>query len=204
MDPLFFENLVIRMLFVDEMGRDRIYPFLSLGVFESFENQRIVQAFLDFKNKYNEYPSAKGIELFLQDKSIYDHLKMCLSIDTKEYNDDYVSDSIETFFKNKLLMNNIEDAITNLKESDHDSMSNIIDDMRNSLSFSFDTTVGLDYHEDVDKMYEALHNKDNVIPTGIKNLDKMIAGGFHEKSLTLFMAECVTGDTKVRIRFRER
>jgi hypothetical protein len=53
-------------------------------------------------------------------------------------------------------------------------------------------------------MYAALHDKDKVISTGLKSLDKYIAGGLHEKSLNLLLAACVTKDTKVKIRVRKR
>ena len=198
MDPLFYENLLVRMLFTDVDCRDRIYPYLVDDIFEGFENQKIVQEFLKFKNEYDDFPSAKALELRLQNVTVFDHLKHCLQIDTDEYNNDYVMDTIEEFFRNKLVWNDINDTVEKLKENDTESISSIVDRMRDSLSFSFDTTVGLDYSEDAELMYEALHNKDNVVPTGIKNLDKLIEGGFHEKSLTLFMAETNMGKSLIK------
>ena len=186
------------MLFIDVEGRDTIYPYLNDSIFEGFENQKIIQSFLNFKSEYDDFPSAKALELVLQDKSVFDHLKVCLNIDTAEYNNDYVLDSIEEFFRNKLLWNDIEDTIGRLKENDTDAISDIVDRMRDSLSFSFDTTVGLDYASSAEEMYEALHNKDNVVPTGIKNLDRLIEGGVHEKSLTLFLAETNMGKSLIK------
>jgi replicative DNA helicase len=47
-----------------------------------------------------------------------------------------------------------------------------------------------------------LHNHDKVIPTCSSQLNKIIDGGFHNKSLLLFMAECVDDRTLVTVRYR--
>lgn len=186
------------MLFTNVDGRDRIYPYLTTNIFESIENQKIVQSFLKFKSEYDTFPTVKELQLYIKEQLVYEKLKENVAISMDEYNDDYIMDNIEEFFKGKLIWQDITDAVDLLKENKLEEISEINDRMRESISFSFDTTVGLDYAEDGERLYESLHNKDKVIPSGIKSVDKLIEGGFHEKSLTLFMAETNMGKSLIK------
>ena len=47
--------------------------------------------------------------------------------------------------------------------------------------------IGLDLKEDINRLYDVLHEKHKTVSSGIYELDKIIDGGFHEKTLTLFI-----------------
>ena len=197
MEPIFFENLIVKLLFTSAEDRDRLYPYLSNDLFESFENQKIITSFLDFKNKYDKFPTVKELEIFIENKDVFNKLKSVMDIDSSEYNDQYIRDEIEEFFRKRMLWNDINEMVDVLKAESVDKISHIPDKVRNSLSFSFDTTVGLDLKQDMERLYQSLHNKEKTISSGIKMMDKPLSGGFHEKSLTLYLLETNGGKSLI-------
>lgn len=197
MEPIFFEKLVIKFLFSNQEVREKIYPFLSPKIFDDINHIQIIKKIMEFYDKYKKFPKINDLKLCIDKEEIYNVLKSIMEIDTSEYDNDLLLDEIEDFFKKKLILNVITDTATNLNEDEMSKISKAPDQMREALSFSFNTTVGFDLFNNPEKMYEYLHTKDSVIPTGILNFDKMIDGGFHEKSLTLFLAETNMGKTLV-------
>lgn len=135
MEPIFFEKLIVRLLFTSKDDRDKIYPYLNPDLFESFENQQVVKHFLKFKGQYDKFPTVKELEIFLEKKEVFDNLKDCMNIDTTEYSDDYIRDEIEEFFKKKMIWNDVNAIVDVLKDDSVDKMSNIPDKLRDSLSF---------------------------------------------------------------------
>jgi len=205
-DPLFFERVIVKLLFSDQKKRDRIVPFLKPTLFNSFEVQQIVKHVQRFIEMYGTFPTFTEFKVEIDQKDLHDYLLKCMNTDTSELSDSHMLAKVESFFKQNLAFNAIVDAKIQLEDNNVDKMVAYADRLREAVSFSFDSDIGLDVfsEEGEEEMFNHLHNKDNVVPTGIDYFDKMIEGGFHEKSLSLFLAECVTKDTKIKIRIRKR
>ena len=199
-DPIFFEKMLLKLLFVNETVRDKIYPHLKPELFDVFEHQNIVQDYLSYKEKYEKYAKVSELKLYSKDKDIFNTLVEIMKIDEGEYGTEQLLEEVESFFKEKLIWNNINDMVDALK-TDVDTAADLPDKMRDSFSFSFDNSVGLDFLEDFDTLYEAIHNHEKTVSSGIKIIDTIIDGGFHEKSITLFLAGTNVGKTLVQCAF---
>ena len=203
MNPVLYEKIIIKMLFKNLEVRDKIFPFLKAEIFDSdFSNQNIVKSILAFSDKYDHFPNETELKTFIKDSDSIKCFNECIQMNSEEFETEFMMSEIEDYFKRKLLWNNAEKLIQTLKGSDISPTGDIPNEIMESLSFSFDTGIGLDFFEDPDRLFDSLSITDKVVPSGIKAIDDLIEGGFHEKSLSLFLAGCVTKDTKVRIRYK--
>lgn len=201
LDPTYFEKLLIRYMFVDLDVRDKILPYLTVDVFDDSVCIDIVKTTLNYLEEYQKFPSPKQMKLLNAD--VWNAFVDICDMDVSDYDRDFILDMLEEFYKKKLANEIILEARTSLVEDDDVKLHSTPDKLREALAFTFDTNIGLSVLNDVDRMYNALHDRDKVVSTGLKTLDELIEGGFHEKSLSLVLAECVTEDGMVRIRVKK-
>lgn len=203
LDPLYYEKLLIHYVFRDEAVRERVIPYLTLDVFDSEDCIDVVKHIMKHLEEYGKFPTKKNLKLSMDSSSFSKLMEIINLEDVNEYDRDFVLDQLEEFFRGKLAMEAILDAKDGLDSGDDKKLSESPDKLRDALSFTFDTNIGLNVVEDSERMFSALHDRDRVVSTGLKTLDQMIEGGFHEKSLSLVMAECVTEDGMIRVRIRK-
>ena len=204
LSPIFYEQVLIKFLFTSVEIREKILPYLTEAVFDDKLNMNIVSKILSFQSKYNKFPTFQEMKLYISDEDTFDRLVEIINLDLTEYTHEFIIEQIEEWFKGKKIHEVNLEISMNLNEGDFPKVMDCVDKLRESCNFSFNTTIGLDFFESEEELYNFLHNKDRVISSGLKSLDRCIDGGFHEKSLTLFMAECVDENTKVKIRIRKK
>lgn len=197
-DPRFLEDVLIKMMYTNEEVRDKIIPFLDVELFDRKENVEIIKHISSFMRRFTKFPNAKESKIDLDSVDVYEHLKTIMNIDTDEYSGEFLMGELEDFFKRKMISNVCTNTILSLNEDD--LKTDYVDKLRSSFAFSFDTSIGMDVFADDERMYEFFHSRRVFVPSTIRNFDRIVDGGFHAKSLTLFLAGCVTKDTKVKIR----
>lgn len=199
MTSIEFEKLVIQLLFKNADARDRIMPFLKDKLFDDFNNRHIVNHILKFTNEYSRFPKIKELSLVIKEEKIYEALTTIMEIDySSDYDSDFLLSSVEEFFKKQLIANLITDVAMKIDDDGLVSLGDFPDAFRDAYAFSFDNKIGLDIFENMDEVYQAFHDRDKTIPTGINRLDRSLAGGFHEKSLHLFLAGTNVGKTCIK------
>lgn len=200
-DPTFFEKFIIKKLFVDEQLRNKVLPFMKAEYFDSsIEISELVRATLDFQGLYQKFPIPNELLLNLNEKTI-SKFREVLTLETDNYTTEFITKKIEVFFKQKMLKEEAVKLLSAIKSDSPDDASEIRDRITEILSFTFDSNIGLQTSEESeDRIYDAFHADTNAIPTGIKSLDEQIMG-FHEKSLTLFLAATNVGKTLAQCAF---
>jgi len=197
MTTQFFENVIIKFLFTDVEVRDKIFPFLSARIFDDIQNIGIIKKYVHYNQKFGSFPTISEMKVEIEDVDTFNHLIEIKDLDITEFKQEFLLSEIEDFFKKKLIHNVIVDTAELLSKDELEKVFNSPDDLREALAFSFDTKIGLDILNDEERIYADLHNKDKVISTGITILDRFTKGGFHEKSLSLFMAETNLGKSLI-------
>lgn len=195
MDISLRENIIIKLLFHKEEWRDRLITYIVPEIFDDYRNVAIVKTIKGFYEKFERVPTVAEMKLEVSDKDSYDQFMSNIDINISEFSEEYLLDECEIFMKQKLTINHFAECSEHLKEADFDKAKQYTDKIREALSFSFNTALGLDFMEEEERIYNFLHNKDTVIPYGINFLDRNTKGGAHEKSLTLFLAETGLGKT---------
>lgn len=201
-DIVFFENVLIKFLFTDEKIRDKAIPFLVPELFEDHKNIQLIKSILKLNEKLERFPTVSEMRLDLDKEDVYKRLMEIMGSDVSEYKTDFLLEAIEEYIREKLIHNVNIDIAMKLSNDKVDEIKESPDKLREAIAFSFDSKIGLDFLEEEERLYNFLHDKDRVVQTGIKELNKIIEGGWHEKSLSLFMAECVAEDTLVDVRYK--
>ena len=197
MDAIFFEKVLIKFLFTNEKVRDKAVPFLNPVIFEDQKNLQLIKTALAMNDKFEKFPTVPEMRIELKTEDVYKRLIEIMEMDISEYQTEFLLEEIEEFIRNKLVHNiNVEIAMS-LNNDKQEELKQAPDNLREAIAFSFDTKIGLDFLEDEERLYNHLHNKDRVISTSFSVLNKAIEGGFHCKSLTLFMAETNLGKSLI-------
>ena len=193
------ENVIIKLMYTNKDVREKVLPYIRFSLFELVENIELVKFIKKFIERYDKFPSVKETRLKIKKPELYEHLKGCVGIDTSEYTDEIILDEIQDYIKEKCVMDVCVGIVEKINNGEIDDIKASPDDMREAMAFSFDDKVGLDIFDetDEDSIYDFFHNKEYVIPTGLTDFDKLIDGGFHEKSLSLFMAETNMGKSLI-------
>jgi hypothetical protein len=204
MEIIFFEKVLLKFLFTNEELRDKSIHFLRPEIFEDQKNLQIAKTMLHMNDRFDNFPTVAEMRLELENEDVYNRLIEIMNMDVSEYQTEFLIEEVEEFIREKLIHNVNVDIAMNLANGKSEELKQSPDNLREAVAFSFDTKVGLDFLEDEERLYQHLHNKDRVVPTGIGVLNKIIEGGYHEKSLTLYMAECVDENTMVTIRYKRK
>lgn len=193
------ENIIIKALYKDKKIREKIIPYLKYSLFDLVENIELMKFVKKFMEKYDKFPSVKETKLKIKNADIYEHLKRIISIDTSEYSKQFILSEIETHIREKTIMDICVDVVDKIQEGDVSKITMSPDALRTALGFSFDERVGLDvFNNDVEEeIYNFFHNSEYIVPTGLQSFDDIIEGGFHEKSLSLFLAETNLGKSLI-------
>lgn len=181
-----YEKLLIQYIFNDSEVREKIMPYLNADVFSNYNHSQIIKEIQSFQEKHNSFPKVNELRLSISREEVYDKLLEIMNIDSSEYGKSFILSELEEFYRKSLLSNVILNASEAMSEESN-AMSDYPDKMREALAFTFSNEIGTSFKDDCDKIYDAMHNRDKVISTGIKILDKYTEGGSHEKSLNLIM-----------------
>ncbi len=198
MQPLEFEKIVLKFMFQDQSAREKIFPYLDGKLFDDFHHKEIVKGILSFEQKNGNFPSVSDMKLHLDNEAVYTRLTEILNLNLSEFSFESLMGEVEDFFKKKLIWSVTADIADNLKEDKIDKITVAPESLRQALAFSFNSNIGFDLFEDVNRYYNFLHNADMVIPTGLDNLDRVIGGGVHVKTLTTLMAQANLGKTLMK------
>lgn len=198
MQPLEFEKIVLKFMFQDQTARDRILPYLDAKLFDDFHHKEIVKAISVFEKKQGKFPSISDMKLHLENEDVYNKLTEILNQDLSEFSFESLISEVEDFFKKKLIWNVTAEIADNLKEDKLDKITIAPEHLRQALAFSFNSDIGFNILEDTERFYNYLHNTERIIPTGLANLDRVVGGGVHSKTLTCFMAQANLGKTLIK------
>ena len=103
--PIFFEQVLIKFLFTDTNVRDKVYPYLSLNVFDDKSNEQLVAKILRFEEKYEKFPTFKEMKLYLKTPDLFERLGEIINVDVTEFQHEFLIEQIEGWFKSKLVNN---------------------------------------------------------------------------------------------------
>lgn len=189
------EQTVLRNIITDEKYMRKVLPFIKSNYFEG--NYRLLfRQLCRYVEKYNKLPTheALKIEIDLGDlvsEERYADVQEILPEIFKpiEVDPEWLLTTTETWCQDRALQLAIFDAF-NIISGKHDTLTkNAIPELlTEALGVGFDTSVGHDYFEDMEKRFEYYHEDLARLPFDLELFNTITKGGLVNKSLTIALA----------------
>ena len=127
----------------------------------------------------NEYKTLPDVEMV--NAKIGAELQSAVDIDPKHF--DWFLDEYERFARHKSLESAILASADMLEKGEYGSVEEKI---KKAVEVGLTKDMGLDYFEDPKARLQALKDNNGMVPTGWKNFDKKLFGGFNRGELNIF------------------
>ena len=200
------EKTVLSNLVFNEDYYRRVYPYIKSEYFDDGTIKKVFDTYSDYVEEYKEPPSVEALKISLdkrKDMNEDTYKQVMSTVDSlardEDTNIEWLVSETEKFCQDKDLYNAIRKAILVIdgedKQLDKGSLPELLS---NSLSISFDTSIGHDYIEDYEDRYDFYHKKEERLPFDIDLLNKITKGGLPRKSLSVLLATTGGGKSLVK------
>jgi len=202
-----FEILILAGVLRHSRYSKRVISKLKNTYFENVNIGRLVEIIRDYVDEYSKLPQAKMLVVMLKnafdnEQLLKEHFQVLHEAMTVDFNFDNGFDWLLNKTEKFIQLSALKLAI--IKSFDYiekGKLTAIEPEIRDALSITFDENIGIHYFNDVVTRYEKKHETERVIPTGLINLDKIIRGGWHEKSLAVITGATSAGKTLIMHNF---
>lgn len=190
-----FEKVIIKALYANQSICSKVLPELTDKWFSEYDTKQIVNKIIEFNTKYSNLPNAIELKRMITDEKTLKVFDDVLAIDDNQVNTPYLMGEIEEFVRKKLLLN----QATKIQQYANGGVQkeSFTDNIADAEAFTFDDNIGFDFFSEAQRLYEDANTKEVIFKSGLKTLDDLIGGGFHEKSLSLIMSSTNVGKTLI-------
>ena len=190
-----FEKIIIKALYANQSICSKVLPELTDKWFSEYDTKQIVNKIIEFNTKYSNLPNAIELKRMITDEKTLKVFDDVLAIDDNQVNTPYLMGEIEEFVRKKLLLN----QATKIQQYANGGVQkeSFTDNIADAEAFTFDDNIGFDFFTEAQRLYEDANTKEVIFKSGLKTLDDLIGGGFHEKSLSLIMSSTNVGKTLI-------
>ena len=173
----------------------KVLPFIKPEYFEGIY-RTLFKETGKFVAKYNKLPTETSfkIELDQSDKLSSEQHNMSMDVLPYLFSDEKVDekwllDTTEKWCQDRAVYNAIMESIS-IIDGKHESLTKnaLPDILTKALGVGFDTNIGHDYIENVDKRYDFYHTEEQRIPFDLDYFNKITKGGLPRKSLNIALA----------------
>jgi replicative DNA helicase len=191
------EQLILTNLIHDEQFARQVLPFLKDEYFTDNIDETVFDLINEYATKYNKFPSQDVLEIELGNKYGLSEEIATKSLErikqltpSKDINYTWLIDTTEKFCQLKAVTNAMYNGIKIIEESKKDGsealgpLLKIIQDAK----VAFDNSIGTDFLEDADKLWEHLHQKEVLVPFDLEYFNKITGGGLSKKTLNIALA----------------
>lgn len=200
------EKTVLANLIFNDKYYQRVYPYIKSEYFEDLSQKKIFEAYSEYVDEFKEPPSMEALRITLDKRTDLNedsYKNVMSSIDELKTDEgtslEWLVKETEKFCQDKDLFNSIRKAILVIDgkdtQLDKGSIPQLLSD---SLSISFDTSIGHDYLDDYEERYDFYHKKEERLPFDLELLNKVTKGGLPRKSMTVLLATTGGGKSLVK------
>lgn len=194
-------ELILKNLYTNDVFSNAVLPHIKEEYFENQEERHVFNAIRNYISKYLKLPKRDIVLLDLETNP--DVFSETLEFFEKTFLDNeqidnttWLIDQAEIYCKDRALYNALEEVLVLAQDKEtknHLSRSSIPSLMQDALSVSFDTDIGYDYVDDVDKQYEFYTKEENKIRFDLTEFNKFTHGGLTPSTLTVLLASTGVG-----------
>lgn len=192
------EFLVTNFLLKSVSYTKKVIPYLDPSYFQLLEYQRIIKVIKAFYLKYEKLPPVAALIIYFKEreKSITEQelqdvliaLKALSDYKENNFAEEYLLEITEEYFRKRALFNAIVES-EEIYQSKPNDVNLIPDILQKALQVCFNTSIGHDYFEDQDAALEFYHQEQFRFPTHLKNLNRVLGGGFVKGKLNVILGQ---------------
>jgi len=189
------EQTILRNILTDEKYMRKVLPFIKPEYFEGIY-RTLFKETGKFVAKYNKLPTSTSfkIELDQTDKLTSEQHNMAMDVLPYIFSDEQVDeqwllDTTEKWCQDRAVYNAIMESIS-IIDGKHESLTKnaLPDILTKALGVGFDTNVGHDYIENVERRYDFYHTEEQRVPFDLDYFNKITKGGLPNKTLNIALA----------------
>ena len=189
------EQTILRNILTDEKYMRKVLPFIKPEYFEGIY-RTLFKETGKFVTKYNKLPTSTSfkIELDQTDKLTSEQHNMAMDVLPYIFSDEQVDeqwllDTTEKWCQDRAVYNAIMESIS-IIDGKHESLTKnaLPDILTKALGVGFDTNVGHDYIENVERRYDFYHTEEQRVPFDLDYFNKITKGGLPNKTLNIALA----------------
>ena len=189
------EQTILRNLLTNNEYARKVAAFLSPDYFEGVY-KNLFKEFTKFIAKYNKLPTMESFKIEIDEgdrlnEEQYRHaIEILPNIFTPEKeNLDWLIDRTEKWCQDRAVYNAVMESIMVIDGKHQTLTKNAIPEiLSKALSVTFDTNIGHDYLENVDKRYDFYHEQEERIPFDLDYFNQITKGGLPNKTLNIALA----------------
>ena len=189
------EQTILRHILNDEAYMRKVLPFIKPEYFEGIY-RTLFKETGKFVAKYNKLPTETSFKIELDQSDRLSSEQHNMSMDVLPYlfsdekvDEQWLLDTTEKWCQDRAVYNAIMESIS-IIDGKHESLTKnaLPDILTKALGVGFDTNIGHDYIENVDKRYDFYHTEEQRIPFDLDYFNKITKGGLPRKSLNIALA----------------
>ena len=196
------ERTTLKNLIYNEEYSRKVLPFIKEEYFTNRLEKILFKEIFNFTNQYNKLPTKETLEIDIQnrrditDEEYKQIVGLIKSLNPEEINLEWLVETTEKFCKDRAIHNAVMDGIQILERKDTKRTPEAIPEiLSDALSVSFDSHVGHDYLDDVDRRFDYYHQKLERIEFDLEYFNKITKGGLPNKTLNVALAGTGVGKT---------
>ena len=196
------ERTTLKNLIYNEEYSRKVLPFLKEEYFTNRLEKILFKEIFNFTNQYNKLPTKETLQIDIQnrrditDEEYKQIVELIKSLSPEDINLDWLVETTEKFCKDRAIHNAVMDGIQILENKDTRRTPEAIPEiLSDALGVSFDSHVGHDYLDDVDKRFDYYHQKLERIEFDLDYFNKITKGGLPNKTLNVALAGTGVGKT---------
>lgn len=182
------------------LNRKELLGVVKSRFFETADIRKTYEIIQEFTEKYSEIPTKSQVNELVKLKGLTDEITsskidMLYDVNLKEYDDDWLKETAESWIEYKNLDLSVYDLLSYLKTTkvNTDNVKDVVQTAkniiteRNNIQFNFDE--GLDFFNPDSHIQLA----SDTFSSGVPFIDLVLGGGFYSKALFCFIGEMKIG-----------
>ena len=196
------ERTTLKNLIYNEEYSRKVLPFLKEEYFSNRLEKILFNEISKFTNQFTKLPTKETLEIDIQnrrditDEEYKQIVGLIKSLNPEEINLEWLVQTTEKFCKDRAIHNAVMDGIQIIERKDTKRTPEAIPEiLSEALGVSFDSHVGHDYLDDVDRRFDFYHQKLERIEFDLDYFNKITKGGLPNKTLNVALAGTGVGKT---------
>ncbi len=191
------QTILKNLIYNDDYSR-KVLPFLKAEYFNDLTEKTVFNEVQEFINKYKNLPTHEALVINftetknLSEEQVRESIQLLKELHEGRKEDtekQWLIEQTEKFCQDRAIYNAIMESVSILDDKQgRKSKGEIPTLLSEALGVSFDSSIGHDYMQDMDRRYDFYHKTEARIKFDLDMFNKITKGGLPIKTLNIALA----------------